>query len=206
MAATFMENLCHSGTALYARRGRVSGDEHRRRQLQFFSQNLHPFTLRWYRQRPAWPHRHRFFEKNATSPSGIGAVALRYLHGIITGVELQGEQPLADELPADCFALPGGPDCARTSGIFQQQDIQTISATLLAENDVTGLGAFLFMSPIPPKWILRAVWRNWTSIFLSRLWAEEGIFSLTGSTRPVPTRNWCSAMTSPGLHTRRHAL
>ncbi|WP_247753057.1 contractile injection system protein, VgrG/Pvc8 family, partial [Citrobacter freundii] len=75
-----------------------------------------------------------FLEKNATLTVWQGSVAQRCLHGIITGVELRenNDWQMTYHLTLSSPLWRAG--LRQNFRIFQQQDIQTISATLLAEN------------------------------------------------------------------------
>ncbi len=115
-----------------------------------------------------------FLEKNATLTVWQGAVALRYLHGIITGVELRENNDWQMN-----YQLTVSPPLWRAGlrqnfRIFQQQDIQTISATLLAENGITDWTPSFYESHPAREFCVQYGESDLT--FLSRLWAEEGIF------------------------------
>jgi type VI secretion system secreted protein VgrG len=58
--------------------------------------------------------------------------------------------------------------------IFQQQDIQTISSTLLAENGVTDWVPSFYEAHPAREFCVQ--YGETDLGFLSRLWAEEGIF------------------------------
>ncbi|MGK4283956.1 type VI secretion system Vgr family protein [Citrobacter freundii] len=115
-----------------------------------------------------------FLEKNATLTVWQGNVVQRHLSGIITGVELgeNNDWQMNYQLTVSPPLWRAG--LRQNFRIFQQQDIQTISATLLAENDVTDWVPS-FYEPHPAREF--CVQYGETDLnFLSRLWAEEGIF------------------------------
>lgn len=78
-----------------------------------------------------------FLEKNATLTLWQGNTPLRYLHGIITGMETGKNNDWQMN-----YSLTISPPLWRCGlrqnfRIFQQQDIRAISTTLLTENGVT---------------------------------------------------------------------
>jgi type VI secretion system secreted protein VgrG len=88
-----------------------------------------------------------FLEKQATLTVWQGTVPQRYLHGIITGMQA-GEN---NDWQMNYHLTLSSPlwrcGLRQNFRIFQQQDIQTISSTLLAENGVTDWVPS-FMNPI----------------------------------------------------------
>ncbi len=76
-------------------------------------------------------------EKNATLTIWQGVIPLRYVAGVVAGLVCR--RTTAGRCVITCVLSRryGGAGCGGTSRIFQQQDIRTISATLLNENGVT---------------------------------------------------------------------
>ncbi|WP_079969612.1 type VI secretion system Vgr family protein [Salmonella enterica] len=121
-----------------------------------------------------------FLEKNATLTVWQGNIVQRRLSGIITGVEL-GEN---NDWQMN-YTLTLSPPLWRCGlrqnfRIFQQQDIQTITSTLLDENGVTDWTPSFYESHPAREFCVQYGENDLT--FLSRLWAEEGIFYF----------DWCS--------------
>ncbi|EAZ0462836.1 type VI secretion system tip protein VgrG, partial [Salmonella enterica] len=115
-----------------------------------------------------------FLEKNATLTIWQGNVVQRRLSGIITGVEL-GEN---NDWQMN-YTLTISPPLWRAGlrqnfRIFQQQDIQAISATLLDENGITDWTPSFYEAHPAREFCVQYGESDLT--FLSRLWAEEGIF------------------------------
>jgi type VI secretion system secreted protein VgrG len=76
--------------------------------------------------------------------------------------------------------------------IFQQQDIQTISTTLLEENGITGWES-LFYEDHPAREF--CVQYGETDLaFLTRLWSEEGIFFFDRHVADTQTLTLCDDM------------
>lgn len=115
-----------------------------------------------------------FLEKNATLTIWQGSVPQRYLHGIITGMETgennhwQMNYHLTISPPLWRCGL------RQNFRIFQQQDIQTISSTLLTENGVNDWVPSFY--EIHPAREFCVQYGETDLDFLARLWAEEGIF------------------------------
>ncbi|EFU2868043.1 type VI secretion system tip protein VgrG [Salmonella enterica] len=121
-----------------------------------------------------------FLEKNAPLTIWQGNVVQRRLSGIITGVEL-GEN---NDWQMN-YTLTISPPLWRAGlrqnfRIFQQQDIQAISATLLDENGITDWTPSFYEAHPAREFCVQYGESDLT--FLSRLWAEEGIFYF----------DWCS--------------
>ena len=115
-----------------------------------------------------------FLEKNATLTVWQGAVALRYLHGIITGVELRENNDWQMNYQLTISPPLWRAGLRQNFRIFQQQDIQAIATTLLTENGITDWVPS-FYEPHPAREF--CVQYGETDLtFLTRLWAEEGIF------------------------------
>jgi type VI secretion system secreted protein VgrG len=83
----------------------------------------------------------------------------------------------------------------RNFRIFQQQDIQAISATLLSENGITDWTR-LFMKPILPASSAYSMAKA-TSPFSPGCGLRKAFSILTGALRPGPRRRWCSVMMWP---------
>ncbi|MCX8971734.1 type VI secretion system tip protein VgrG [Citrobacter portucalensis] len=115
-----------------------------------------------------------FLEKNATLTIWQGAVALRYLHGIITGMET-GENN-GWQMNYSLTISPPLWRCGLRQNfrIFQQQDILAISTTLLTENGVTDWVPSFYESHPAREFCVQ--YGETDLGFLIRLWAEEGIF------------------------------
>ncbi|MDE9618712.1 type VI secretion system Vgr family protein [Citrobacter portucalensis] len=115
-----------------------------------------------------------FLEKNATLTIWQGDIPHRYLHGIITGMET-GEN---NDWQMN-YTLTISPPLWRCGlrqnfRIFQQQDIQAISTTLLTENGVTDWVPSFYESHPAREFCVQ--YGETDLGFLTRLWAEEGIF------------------------------
>ncbi|UYW73771.1 type VI secretion system tip protein VgrG [Pseudocitrobacter faecalis] len=115
-----------------------------------------------------------FLEKNALLTLWQGTVAQRYISGIINEVSL-GENNHW-QMRYHLTIVPPLWRCGLRHNfrIFQQQDIQTISATLLGENGVTEWTP-VFYEPHPAREFCVQYGES-DLAFLTRLWAEEGIF------------------------------
>ncbi|WP_445663382.1 type VI secretion system tip protein TssI/VgrG [Enterobacter soli] len=115
-----------------------------------------------------------FLEKHATLTVWQGAVPQRYLHGIITGMQT-GEN---NDWQMNYHLTLSSPlwrcGLRQNFRIFQQQDIQTISSTLLAENGVTDWVPSFYESHPAREFCVQ--YGETDLGFLTRLWAEEGIF------------------------------
>ncbi|WP_448885244.1 type VI secretion system Vgr family protein [Citrobacter telavivensis] len=115
-----------------------------------------------------------FLEKNALLTVWQGTVAQRYVKGFVTGVTL-GE----DNHWQMRYSLSISPPLWRCGlrqnfRIFQQQDIEGISALLLNENGITDWTPVLY-EPHPAREFC-VQYKETDLAFLTRLWAEEGIF------------------------------
>ncbi|QJI63629.1 type VI secretion system tip protein VgrG [Escherichia coli] len=113
-------------------------------------------------------------EKNATLTIWQGVIPQRYVTGVVAGFGMQENNGwqmryhLRIEPPLWRCGL------RRNFRIFQQQDIRTISATLLNENGVTEWTP-LFYEDHPAREFCVQYGES-DLAFLARLWAEEGIF------------------------------
>ncbi|MER3241047.1 type VI secretion system tip protein VgrG [Salmonella enterica subsp. enterica serovar Derby] len=115
-----------------------------------------------------------FLEKNATLTIWQGNTPLRYLHGIITGMETGENNHWQMN-----YSLTISPPLWRCGlrqnfRIFQQQDIRAISTTLLTENGVTDWVPSFYEAHPPREFCVQ--YGETDLGFLTRLWAEEGIF------------------------------
>ncbi|EBP3214568.1 type VI secretion system tip protein VgrG [Salmonella enterica subsp. indica] len=115
-----------------------------------------------------------FLEKNAVLTIWQGMVAWHYVSGIINEVTL-GENNHW-QMSYHLTIVPPLWRCGLRQNfrIFQQQDIQTISSTLLNENGVTEWTP-LFYEPHPAREFCVQYGES-DLAFLTRLWSEEGIF------------------------------
>ncbi|WP_407171818.1 type VI secretion system Vgr family protein [Citrobacter farmeri] len=115
-----------------------------------------------------------FLEKNAVLTIWQGSVAQRYVSGIISEVTL-GENNHW-QMRYHLTIVPPLWRCGLRQNfrIFQQQDIRTISATLLTENGITEWTP-VFYEPHPAREFC-AQYGETDLAFLTRLWSEEGIF------------------------------
>ncbi|TGB74230.1 type VI secretion system tip protein VgrG [Escherichia sp. E4694] len=115
-----------------------------------------------------------FLEKKAVLALWQGKEVQRYVTGIINEVTL-GENNHW-QMRYHLTIVPPLWRCGLRHNfrIFQQQDIQTISATLLGENGVTEW-APVFYEPHPAREFCVQYGES-DLAFLTRLWAEEGIF------------------------------
>ena len=113
-------------------------------------------------------------EKKATLAIWQGVIPLRYVTGVVAGFGMQENNGwqmryhLRIEPPLWRCGL------RQNFRIFQQQDIRTISATLLNENGVTEWTP-LFYEDHPAREFCVQYGES-DLAFLARLWAEEGIF------------------------------
>ncbi|EAX6604036.1 type VI secretion system tip protein VgrG [Salmonella enterica] len=115
-----------------------------------------------------------FLEKKAVLTLWQGAEAQRYVTGVINEVALGKNNHWQM-----CYHLVIVPPLWRCGlrqnfRIFQQQDIQTITSTLLKENGVTEWTPVLY-EPHPAREFCVQYGESDLD-FLTRLWSEEGIF------------------------------
>lgn len=144
------------------------------------------FTLQQHLSRPFLLHIHiasgvsrpadatEFLEKNATLTIWQGTVPKRHITGIVTGVETGEENHGQRNFYLTLSSPLWRAGLRQNFRIFQQQDIQTISATLLAENGVTDWTTFFYDSHPAREFCVQ--YGETDLAFLTRLWAEEGIF------------------------------
>ncbi|AMH18765.1 type VI secretion system tip protein VgrG [Hafnia paralvei] len=115
-----------------------------------------------------------FLEKNAVLTILQGTVPLRYVSGIINEVAL-GENNHW-QMRYHLTIVPPLWRCGLRQNfrIFQQQDIQAISSTLLNENSVTEWTPVFYESHPAREFCVQ--YGESDLAFLTRLWSEEGIF------------------------------
>ncbi|EBO4455945.1 type VI secretion system tip protein VgrG [Salmonella enterica] len=115
-----------------------------------------------------------FLEKNAVLTIWQGMEAQRYVSGIINEV-MQGENNHW-QMRYHLTIVPPLWRCGLRQNfrIFQQQDIQTLSSTLLNENGVTEWTPVFYESHPAREFCVQ--YGESDLAFLTRLWSEEGIF------------------------------
>ncbi|HCD1256235.1 TPA: type VI secretion system tip protein VgrG [Citrobacter amalonaticus] len=115
-----------------------------------------------------------FLEKNATLTIWQGVIPLRYVSGIITSVVLGKNNDW--QMFYRLVVVPPLWRCTlrKNFRIFQQQDIQSISATLLNDNGVTDWSSQFYESHASREFCVQ--YGESDLEFLTRLWCEEGIF------------------------------
>ncbi|EBO4456553.1 type VI secretion system tip protein VgrG [Salmonella enterica] len=115
-----------------------------------------------------------FLEKNAVLTIWQGMEAQRYVSGIINEVAL-GENNHW-QMRYHLTIVPPLWRCGLRQNfrIFQQQDIQTLSSTLLNENGVTEWTPVFYESHPAREFCVQ--YGESDLAFLTRLWSEEGIF------------------------------
>ncbi|EPE1340732.1 type VI secretion system tip protein TssI/VgrG [Salmonella enterica] len=115
-----------------------------------------------------------FLEKNAVLTIWQGTVAQRYISGIVNEVML-GENNHW-QMRYHLTIVPPLWRCGLRQNfrIFQQQDIQAISSTLLNENGVTEWTPVFYESHPAREFCVQ--YGESDLAFLTRLWSEEGIF------------------------------
>lgn len=113
-------------------------------------------------------------EKKATLTIWQGPKALRYVTGVVSGFGIKENDRRQMKYSLRVQPPLWRSDLRQNFRIFQQQDIQAISATLLNENGIPDWKA-TFNTQHPTREF--CVQYGETDLaFLSRLWAEEGIF------------------------------
>lgn len=115
-----------------------------------------------------------FLEKKIVLTIWQGDIPQRYISGIITAMD-QG----VNNGWQICYQLTVSPPVWRCElrqnfRIFQQQDIQTISTTLLTENGIPDWAAAFYEAHPPREFCVQYAENDLE--FLTRLWSEEGIF------------------------------
>ncbi|EAX6604128.1 type VI secretion system tip protein VgrG, partial [Salmonella enterica] len=114
-------------------------------------------------------------EKQAVLTVWQGVVAVRYVTGVVAGFGMQENNGWQMRYRLRIQPPLWRAGLRQNFRIFQQQDIQTISAQLLNENGVTAWTP-LFYEDHPAREFCVQYGES-DLAFLSRLWAEEGIFS-----------------------------
>ncbi|EAO2688016.1 type VI secretion system tip protein VgrG [Salmonella enterica] len=115
-----------------------------------------------------------FLEKDTVLTVWQGDVALRYVSGIVTGVQLGENNDWQMRYHLSISPPLWRAGLRQNFRIFQQQDIQTISATLLNENGVTEWAPLFYESHAAREFCVQ--YGETDLGFLTRLWSEEGIF------------------------------
>lgn len=115
-----------------------------------------------------------FLEKKACLTIWEGDVPLREVSGIVTSVLLGESNNWQMHYHVTIHPPLWRAGLRHNFRIFQQQDIQTISDTLLQENDVTEW-SLQFNEEHPPREFCVQYGESDLE-FLTRLWSEEGIF------------------------------
>lgn len=115
-----------------------------------------------------------FLEKDGVLTIWQGTVAQRYVKGLVTSATL-GE----NNHWQTTYSLTISPplwrcDLRQNFRIFQQQDVEGISALLLKENGVTDWTPVLYDAHPAREFCVQ--YKETDLAFLTRLWAEEGIF------------------------------
>ncbi|TDN51767.1 type VI secretion system secreted protein VgrG [Buttiauxella sp. JUb87] len=113
-------------------------------------------------------------EKNVTLTLWQGQKVLRHVSGIIATFGMSEHNGWQMQYTLRIHPPLWRCGLRQNFRIFQQQDIQTITATLLAENGVTNWTSVFYESH--PAREFCAQYGESDFAFLSRLWAEEGIF------------------------------
>lgn len=115
-----------------------------------------------------------FLEKNAVLTIWQGATLQRSISGIVTTVALGNND--GSQMYYQLTLSPPLWRCGLRQNfrIFQQQDIQAISDTLLRENGVTAWKPQFYEDHLPREFCVQ--YGESDLAFLTRLWAEEGIF------------------------------
>ncbi|EMG7868062.1 type VI secretion system Vgr family protein [Enterobacter hormaechei] len=113
-------------------------------------------------------------EKKAVLTVWQGDIAQRYVTGVVAGFGTQENNGW--QMRYHLRIRPPLWRCGLRQNfrIFQQQDIRTISATLLNENGVTGWTPLFYEAHPAREFCVQ--YGESDLAFLSRLWAEEGIF------------------------------
>lgn len=113
-------------------------------------------------------------EKNATLTIWQGTKALRYVTGVVASFAMKENNRWQMQYQFKIYPQLWRSALRQNFRIFQQQSIQTISSTLLDENGVTDWTPS-FNADHPPREFCVQYGES-DLAFLSRLWAEEGIF------------------------------
>lgn len=113
-------------------------------------------------------------EKKATLTIWQGPKALRHVSGVISSFKMKENNRWQMQYHLRIQSPLWRSDLRQNFRIFQQQNIQAISATLLEENGVTDWTLSFKESHSPREFCVQ--YGESDLVFLSRLWAEEGIF------------------------------
>ncbi|MFU2146156.1 type VI secretion system tip protein VgrG [Hafnia paralvei] len=113
-------------------------------------------------------------EKNATLTIWQGEKALRYVTGVVSSFGMKENNRWQMQYSLRIQSPLWRSSLRQNFRIFQQQNIQAISSTLLDENGVTDWTPS-FNADHPPREFCVQYGES-DLAFLSRLWAEEGIF------------------------------
>lgn len=113
-------------------------------------------------------------EKNATLTIWQGRTALRHVNGFIASFAMNENNRLQMLYRFKIYPPLWRCDLRQNFRIFQQEDIQTITSTLLGENGVKDWTPS-FNEDHPAREFCVQYGES-DLAFLSRLWAEEGIF------------------------------
>ncbi len=115
-----------------------------------------------------------FLEKNAVLTIRQGTKAQRYVSGIINEVTLGENNHWQMRYHLTIVSSLWRCGLRQNFRIFQQQDIQTITSTLLNENGVTEWTPVFYESHPAREFCVQ--YGETDLAFLTRLWTEEGIF------------------------------
>lgn len=115
-----------------------------------------------------------FLEKNGVLTIWNGMKPQRYISGIVTAVTLSenNQWQMGYHLIISPSLWRSG--LRRNFRIFQQQDIQAISSTLLSENGITEWSPVFYGEHPTREFCVQ--YGESDLAFLTRLWSEEGIF------------------------------
>lgn len=115
-----------------------------------------------------------FLEKNTVLTLWQGNTPQRYISGIVTTVARANNDGW--QMHYHLTLAPRLWRCGLRQNfrIFQQQDIQAISSTLLTENGITDWTPWFYDNHSPREFCVQ--YGESDPAFLTRLWAEEGIF------------------------------
>jgi len=128
-----------------------------------------------------------FLEKKAVLTIFQGAEAQRYISGIVTSVSLGENNNWQMRYRLRISPPLWRCDLRQNFRIFQQQDIQTISSLLLAENEVTDWAPVFYESHPSREFCVQ--YGESDLAFLNRLWSEEGLFYYDWHANGEPKQN-----------------
>ncbi|WP_415378121.1 MULTISPECIES: type VI secretion system tip protein TssI/VgrG [Enterobacterales] len=143
-------------------------------------------------------------EKKATLTIWQGDRALRYVTGVVSSFGMK--ENTRWQMLYRFRIQPPLWRCGLRQNfrIFQQQDIRTISATLLGENGVTDWAPSFYASHAAREFCVQYGENDLE--FLSRLWAEEGIFFFDKYSPDGPTQKLALCDDVAGLASIEEAL